>query len=352
MSSGCLIVKLAAAGDVLLSTALARALRAARPNAHIAFLTSAYAAPLLENNPDLDEILLAPVPTPAASPAARLRAAARMLALLRPWTHRHPRSHALVGHRSRALAALLRAAGLRVAALDHAAMQSGHRLDWQRTLLRRAGLPADAPLAPRLCLTDAERAFGESLWQGATRATCRWVFAAGGARNPWSAMPNRLWPSERWLALAARARRAGIALCWIGAAGDAPAGVPPVEDLTGRLALRHSAAALAAADLLIGHDSLPLVLAHALARPALGLYGPTAGAAIHAPGQPLLQGFAGCGPCYDPRAGLRGRAYTCPHARCMERLTLDAVWARAAAFLSSSHAPHPASPLPVLAASA
>ncbi|MGH9416707.1 MAG: glycosyltransferase family 9 protein, partial [Terriglobales bacterium] len=158
-------------------------------------------------------------------------------------------------------------------------------------------------------------------WAGAGRP--RWVLAAGGARNPWAAMPNRRWPSSRFLALAAAARARGIALRWVGSAEDRLE--PGVEDCCGRLSLRHTAAVIAASDLVIGNDSLPLVMAHALGRAALGLYGPTDARSIHAPGQPFLQGQAGCGPCYDSRHGGRGRAYRCPRARCMEQISVQHV---------------------------
>lgn len=52
-----LIVKLAALGDVLRTTSVARRLRACRPGVRIVWLTSRAAGPLLERNPDVAEIL-------------------------------------------------------------------------------------------------------------------------------------------------------------------------------------------------------------------------------------------------------------------------------------------------------
>jgi ADP-heptose:LPS heptosyltransferase len=341
-----LIVKLAAAGDVLAATACARELRRLRPHSPIAWLTTPYAAPLLAANPDLDAIL--EVPAPPAGLLPRLRAAAAWRAALAPWRRRHPGAIALLAHRSPALALLLRASGIAaVAGFDNrrnwglAAVApfspALHRLALHAGLLRAAlsldggAPPAFAAAAPRLHLHPDEAAAGERRWSGA--AGPRWTIAPGGAANPWSAMPNRLWPRARFLDLARRARASGIALRWIGGPADAALTAwltvrlgRPGDDLAARLSLRETAAVIAASSLLIGNDSLPLALAHALARPHLGLFGPTPAASIHAPGQPFLQGLAGCGPCYDPRAGLRGMAYACPHARCMEQISTDAVW--------------------------
>lgn len=328
--SACLIVKLAAAGDVLLSTAMASALRQARPVTHIAWLTSGYSAPLLEGNPDLNEVLLLP-------PGGRARAGLRLLWQLKRWRQEHPAALVLLGHRSLALAALVRLAGLRqVHALPRgrAFLPGRHRLQWQADLLRAAGLDCDWPrLRPRLRLTPGELAQGEALWRGAARP--RWVLACGGGANPWSAMPNRRWPLAGWRALAARARSSGIALRWVGGPGEAG---DERDSLAGQLGMRLSAAVIAASDLVIGNDSLPLVLAQALNRPGLGLYGPTSGSGIHAPGQPFVQGYAGCGPCYDPRRGRRSRAYTCPRARCMETITPAQVWAQANALAGAAPA--------------
>lgn len=321
MKGSLLIVKLAAAGDVLLTTAMSAALARARPGAHIAWLTSAYAAPLLAGNPDVNEVLLLPEGERAAATLALLRR-------IRGWKRRHPQASALVGHRSRGLAMLLRAAGLKpIHTLPRGKRfdPGQHRLAWQAGLLQAAGVECDwRRLRPRLELTPEERAGGEARWRGA--AGSRWVLACGGGTNPWSAMPNRRWPLEQWRVLAARARAEGISVRWVGGAGEGGDGR---DNLAGKLTMRESAAVIAAADVVIGNDSLPLVLAQALGRPGLGLYGPTAGAAIHGPGQPFLQGCAGCGPCYDPRRGAGGRAYTCRRARCMEQITPDQVWAQA-----------------------
>src|SRR3954471_13372233 len=53
-----LIIRTDRMGDVLLTTPVARRLKEIVPQARITFLVRPYTAPLLEHNPDVDEILL------------------------------------------------------------------------------------------------------------------------------------------------------------------------------------------------------------------------------------------------------------------------------------------------------
>jgi len=338
MNQQFVVVKLAAAGDVLLATALAKALRQSIPDCRIGWVTTSYCAPLLEANPDLDDVCIV---------SADLRAWGTLRGLQR----RYADATVLLPHRSSRIALLLRAIGWRrIIGWDNGSDGArnwglarsvrfdlrSHRLQQLADLLSAADVPILQPLTPRLALRANEMDEGAGAWSGTSGA--RWVLAPGGARNPWSDMPNRVWAPERYFELARRAAASGICLRWIGGAEDAPLCSelaqalprPGSRTLAGLLAMRQSAAVIASADLVIGNDSLPLVMAHALSRPALGIYGPTPGARIHAPGATFLQGCAGCGPCYDPRSGRNGVAYLCPRALCMEQINVDEV-ARAAA---------------------
>ena len=58
MAKKYLIVRTDRVGDVLLTTPLNAAIRAADPEAQIAWLVRPYTAPLLENNPDVDQVIL------------------------------------------------------------------------------------------------------------------------------------------------------------------------------------------------------------------------------------------------------------------------------------------------------
>ncbi|HXR98557.1 MAG TPA: glycosyltransferase family 9 protein [Terriglobales bacterium] len=324
-----LVVKLGAAGDVLLTTALTRALRQS-PRAScptwVAWLTYEAMLPLLESNPDIDEQL-------ALKPAAGAR---EMADCLRRWRHAHPKGTILLLHRSRRMQALAWLTGFRrVLRCDPTERPSvnGHRLHRQAVLLAKLGVAnvEVSQLRPRLELTPQERAEGEAVWFPSRGE--RWAIAPGGAANNWATMPQRRWARERFVELGARALGADIAVRWLGGSEDraltnwicSQLGTPR-DNYAGRLSLRQSAAVAGAADRVIGNDSLPLVMAHALGSRSFGLYGPTAGELIHAPGEDYLQGRVGCGPCYQPQSGTRGRAYRCPRARCMESISVNAVW--------------------------
>ena len=55
-----LLVRLREIGDVVFTTPAVRALRAHFPDAHITYLVEPAAAPVVQNNPHLDEVIVAP----------------------------------------------------------------------------------------------------------------------------------------------------------------------------------------------------------------------------------------------------------------------------------------------------
>jgi ADP-heptose:LPS heptosyltransferase len=141
------------------------------------------------------------------------------------------------------------------------------------------------------------------------------------------------WPPEHFAALgAALSRSAGARLLINGGPGDEPqvaavraalrvpaTPVPPgsLSDLT---------AWMAAADVLVAADSLPLHLANALGTPVVGLYGPK-DPAVTGPffdRATVVRAGVACSPCTLRRCGDR---------ICMERLPVDEVEAAALALL-------------------
>ena len=55
-----LLVRLRVIGDVVFTTPVIRALRHRRPDAHLSYLVEPAAAPVVDGNPHLDELILAP----------------------------------------------------------------------------------------------------------------------------------------------------------------------------------------------------------------------------------------------------------------------------------------------------
>lgn len=332
-----LIVKLGALGDVLMATALARALRVARPGARIGFLTGRECLPLLEENPDLDQVI--GIELTGSGPSLHPAALWRLRRSLAAW----PDATALILHRHPAVALLCQLAGMRHRLgfanernrwLTDAAPFDlrRHRMERQEQLLHRLGVNAPARRM-RLVLRRREQAWGESVWRQMQAGRLRLVLAPGGGKNRWSEMPNRRWPVEHFRDLARRAGDAGFAVQVIGGPGEQDLARRVAEDTgaacngAGVWNLRETAAVIAAAHLVVSNDSLPLFLSAAMQVPVAGLYGPTDSHLIHPPGAgPALQGAVACGPCYAPTQGTQGMAYRCPRACCMEALTPDFVW--------------------------
>ncbi|MFC7734734.1 glycosyltransferase family 9 protein [Roseomonas sp. GCM10028921] len=110
------------------------------------------------------------------------------------------------------------------------------------------------------------------------------ILALGPTAN-WS---GKVWPAERFVALARALTEPGGALAGarpvlLGGPGEAEramaapvvAGLPEAVDLVGQLSLPEAAALLARARLFVGNDSGLMHLSAATGSPTLGLFGPT-----------------------------------------------------------------------------
>ncbi len=108
------------------------------------------------------------------------------------------------------------------------------------------------------------------------------------ALGPTANWRGKLWPAERWVALAQALTAPGgplpgAPIAVLGGPGEAEramarpalAALPDATDLVGRLSLPEAAAALSRAALFAGNDSGLMHLAAAAGAPTLGLFGPT-----------------------------------------------------------------------------
>jgi heptosyltransferase-2 len=174
------------------------------------------------------------------------------------------------------------------------------------------------------------------------------VMVPGGARNVLRESALRRWPVERYRELAERLHRAGRTVTLVGDREDGwvrPAfdGLP-VRDEIGAHDLGGTLGILAAADLVITHDTGPLHLARLVRAPLLALFGPTMPAQfiVEDANTEWIWGGAdlACRPCYD------GREFAaCANNLCMKDISVDAVADRAFAMLV--RAPDVLHPLPV-----
>ena len=321
-----LAVRFSAIGDIVLVTPLLRAIRTRHPHAHVTVLTRDRYAPLLADNPRINEVIGWEPATPFAELVADLRS--------RPWTHR------LDLHGS------LRSARLRRALGGRWGTYPKHRL--ARTLLIRTKRdfyrdrrhvaeryfdaardldvrPDDGPaelFLRREAFTAAD-AFLEAHRLGRERTLL--------AVAPGAAHATKRWPERHWLALMGRltaradvvilggAAEREVAARMAAAGGERAASAAGVFDLQGTAALIKRARSLASGDTGVMH------MATAVGTPVVALYGPTVEAfgffPYRARASVLQRDDLTCRPC-SKMGGPR-----CPlgHHRCMEEILPDDV---------------------------
>lgn len=277
-----LLIRFSSLGDVILTTPLVRALRAAYPNAELHFATRPAFAPILASNPRLDRVL-----TLQGSDASAL---ARFAKTLRAQHY----DHVLDLHgtlRARALRVLV--PGPRWRTYPKASLRRRLMVrfpGWARWKddvvvpvperyfgaaraldVRPDGLP------PEVFPTDEARAAAERALAGAGVAPDETIVAiAPGARHR-----TKCWPEERWAELAREIVDRGERPVLLGGPEDAPLArriadaAPGTVSLAGALDVLASAAVLARARILASGDTGVMHLATATGTPVVALFGPT-----------------------------------------------------------------------------
>jgi heptosyltransferase-1 len=285
-----LIVRLSALGDVVMASGLIAAIRAVHPQAHLAWLVEPAAAPLLRGHPGLDELVVWPRDAwrglwrerrwaelwrEVRALRARLRAARFDLAidaqgLLKSglWCRLSgaPRRISLLGREGSAWLATERLAPTR---------PEPPAMGWEyRALARHLGAPESAFRA-EIALTPAARAAARAALDGAG------VGAAYAVLAPFTTRAQKHWFDERWVALADALTAQGLTPVLLGGPGDTEAAAriaaqaPQLVNLVGKLKLDQSAAAIAAARLLVGVDTGLTHIGSACGVPTVALFGST-----------------------------------------------------------------------------
>lgn len=280
-------------GDLLLTTAVLRALRATRPEAEIVALIGPWSGPVLAGNADVDAVLTYRFPwfdrarlpplgeryAAAGALATRLRTlGAEEAIVLRPdhWW----------GALAAALAGVPRRVGFAVPEcspfLTHV-HPIRHREHVVRGGLRLAVGDALAEAA-----RPGDPATRFEVAPPASRAAGGLVRAAGldpsrpfVVLHPGASTPTKGWPAERWAALVDWLAERRLPTLLVAGPGEERQLAPIVEAARARPtrlarppSLAELAALLAAARLALGLDSAAMHLATALGTPSLRLYGP------------------------------------------------------------------------------
>jgi heptosyltransferase II len=317
-------------GDAVMATPVPRALKRTQPGCRVHVLAPRWAAPVWEQHPDVDRIIL-------ANPEGRggwrtwpglvlaLRRERYDLALILPnsfssaWLAFWAGAQQRVGYAGQQRGWLLTQRVAPFGSEAHIARPQAYL-----TLARRAG--ADVDLTQEWIFTlrtsSEERARAEELLAP----------LGSGLRiglAPGSVAPSRRWPVERFAELGDRLAAAGRQVLLVGSRADEPAARAVAEkmrkqplNLAGRTSLREAIAVIRGLDLLVSNDSGSMHLAYAQGVPVLVLQG-AADARVTGPfgaGSCALRAdHVACAPCVRndcPRQDLA----------CMTGISVDAVW--------------------------
>jgi predicted lipopolysaccharide heptosyltransferase III len=339
-----LVIRLRALGDVVLALPVLGALRERFPGAHLAMAVDEAWAPVLEGNPDVDQVI-------TLSRVARkglFRGARRDLGFLREIRRgRFDLVVDLFGNPRSALATFLSGAPVRVGydfrgrryAYTHRqprdVLTGGEPImryaaDVNLAMVKPLGVVGRASAA-RILLRETERHEAARILQelGVDPARERVV-----ALLPAGSWPAKTWPRERFVELGEiLARREGtrVLLLW------GPGEETLAREVAGRmresaliappLPLRHLFALLASVDLFIGNDSGPKHLAAAVGTPTIAVFGPTDRRTWTPAGEEhvAIQHEVPCGPC---------NRRTCDDLRCLWSVTARNVARRAEEMLA------------------
>lgn len=325
----CLIIKLAAKGDVLRTTPLALALKQGDPGLQITWLTDPDAAPLLENNPTIDRLLCY---GPEALTQLSAESFDRIICL-----DKEPRAAGLAsvleaerktGFGWDPLGCLIPLdRGSRylydLGLSDHLKFRVNHK-SYQQLVIEAAGLDYRGQTYQYQATPEetewADRYLKKLLGRKAGRPLIGLNTGVGRV------FPTKAWPEQHFaeLAKAIHRRRLGLALVLGGPDEKALVSqivraVPGALAVSCALDLRQFAAVISRLELLASSDSLAMHLGIALGVKVIALFGPTCQQEIdlYGRGEKLTAG-ADCSPCYRT---------SCPEAKCMSGISSEEVLA-------------------------
>ncbi len=327
-----LLIRLSAIGDVVVTTPAARAIRAALPDAYLAWVVEEKAADLLAGNPDLDEVIV----WPRGSWQRQSRGFSRLA--------RHARF--LADLRRRRFDVVIDFQGLARSALLGVAARARHRIGNTRTregsgMFYTFRVPrSDEPSSRQRCL-DLLRPLGieshDRRMVVALGPDDRAFAASFLARHELAGRPyiclcpattwaNKHWLEERWARLAdALSERARLTPLFMGASADlsmlarirsAMRRAPVIA--AGETSLRGAAALLEGARAVVSVDTALMHIGVAVGTPVVGLCGPS-----YWPGFQDYEGYqmirkpVPCSPCL--------RHPTCAHFDCMRAISVEDV---------------------------
>lgn len=337
------VIKPSALGDIVQSLPLLPVLRERFPGAKISWVVASELAELLEDHPDLDEII-------RFNRFGSLSSLRRLLVELR--RHEFDLVFDLQGLLRTAVMNVATGAPLRVGLQtaregarsvchlvipDTGRLVPAHLRYWR--IAEAIGMGEQSRDA-RLAVGKKNRAWAERRLQALPRPVLA-VHLGGRWRT-------KRWPVEKFAVVAAKATRLyGFSTVLVGANSELLAGaqfehllrrfIPSAQmlNLVGRTALKQLAAVLEACDVLLTNDSGPMHVSAALGTPVLGLFTCTSPLLSGPPGgeHELVATRLSCAASYKKRCPYSGRK----HMACFEELSTDRVWQGFVRLMRRSH---------------
>ena len=304
-----LIVRLSAGGDCINTIPILTALRQRLPEAFLAWLIEPVFAPLVEGHRDLDELIQVPkgwLKSPRQVWRLRRKLAAYRFEIaidsqcltksaVAAWLSGARRRIGFAGPHGRELSTWLNNERLH---------HTGHIVDRNLALLGRLGIES-APARfdiPRNSLAEARMAW----FQHQARLTSGFAVL-----NPGAGWDSRLWPTERYAAVArhlGEARQIRSVATWFGArehqwARAIVAAARGHAVLAPQTTWHELTALVRSALLFVGSDTGPLHLAAAVGAPCVALHGTTRpqDSGPYGAGHIAIQEYYQGGPCRDRR---------------------------------------------------
>ncbi len=319
-----LVVQTAFLGDVVLTTPLFRALRRLHPDAHLAALVTPEAAPLVAEDPNLDEILTYGKKAGEGFSAVLQKVKAGHYQALVS-AHRSHRTGFLA-----LLSGIPQRVGFADADLPWAYHRRVRRDPVEHEVDRNLGLVRGLGHEPR----PEDRVLHVGYTPAEEAEVARVLAEAGVAPGERLAAlsPGSVWATKRWLpegfAAVGRGLEAlGFRVVVLGGPGDRAVAAqvagsvgPRAVDVAGRTSLKALAAWMDRVGLLVTNDSSPLHVAAARGTPTVAVFGATTTGLgfgpFHAASR-VVEVDLECRPC-GPHGSKK-----CPkgHFRCMGELT-------------------------------
>ena len=318
-----LIIKPSAIGDVVHALPVLNLLRRKWPHAHVSWVVTPACQGLVENHPQIDEVIR----FERAMWSKSWRSPIALANLLRFARRVHSRQFDLVID----LQGLLRSGW--IVAESKAPVRVGfsnaremgwlfythrvpmrwedHAVDRNLCIAEALGLGRD-PVEFVLAVDDRDRQAVEMLVDQGSRYA---VLVPG---TNWE---TKKWPVEKFAALVGPLKELfGLSTVVAGSAPESELAeqIPGATNLCGKTTLRQLVALLEGADLVIANDSGPMHIASALGRPLVVMHGPTSAIRTGPYGRldSVVRLDLPCSPCFSR---------TCSHQSCLQWLGIEPV---------------------------